>query len=196
MGNLATKIDQKYNYKDYSSWNDGERWEIIDGNAYNMSPVPLRNHQDAVGEIFWQIKNFLKDQKKHKCSAYIAPFDVRLPKSNEDKNSTSNVVQPDISIICDKKKLDDKGCFGTPDVIIEVLSPGTAQYDQTIKLELYEKSGVKELWFVHPIDKIIYVRYLKKNEYGKTFIYTENEVIDIKSIKGLQIDLSEVFTNE
>ena len=117
---LAKKLEDKYTYGDYLTWPEGERYEIIQGILYNMTPAPGRNHQKLVGNLFYYIKDYLKDKP---CEVYVAPFDVRLPFGKENENNTSTVVQPDISVICDKKKLDDKGCIGAPDLVIEIISP-------------------------------------------------------------------------
>lgn len=165
----APKYEELYTYADYLSWPEEERWELLEGIPYNMSPAPFRKHQSIAGELFRQIANFLHDKA---CEVYSALFDVRLlPEASQDElrkaddDDLTTVVQPDISVICDADKLDERGCLGTPDMIIEVLSPSTAAKDQIQKLALYEKCGVKEYWIVHPTDKIVTVRLL--NEYGK-----------------------------
>ncbi len=140
-------------YRDYLAWSDA-RYELIDGVAYLMSPAPSRVHQEVVGEIFRQIGNALDGKP---CRAYVAPFDVRLPKGSEPDELVETVVQPDVVVVCDPTKLDARGMRGAPDWIIEVLSPSTAAHDQTLKLALYERAGVRELWFVHPADKTVSV---------------------------------------
>lgn len=116
-----------YTYRDYYTWPIDERWELIDGKAYNMSPAPTRRHQEVAGELFRQTANFLQN---HPCQIYAAPFDVRLPRGGEADDLIDTVVQPDLSVICDSEKLDKAGCRGAPDWIIEVLSPATAAKDQ------------------------------------------------------------------
>jgi Uma2 family endonuclease len=151
---------QSFTYADYCGWSEDERWELIDGEAYDMSPAPTRHHQELVGEIFRQIANFLEGRP---CKVYVAPFDVRLPAGDEADAEVKTVIQPDISVICDPAKLDDAGCRGAPDWIVEVLSPGTAAKDQIRKRELYERHGVREYWLVHPTDRIL-TRYLREGE--------------------------------
>lgn len=146
---------ERFTYRDYCSWPDEERWELIDGVAYNMSPAPSLEHQEWVFEIGRQIGNYLLGKP---CRIFLAPFDVRLPEKNEPDDATFTVVQPDISVICDSTKLDQAGCRGAPDWIIEVLSPGTAAKDQIVKKALYERHGVREYWLVHPTDHIL-IRY-------------------------------------
>jgi len=139
---LAEKLNKKFNYADYLNWADDERWEIIEGVPYNMSPAPAREHQRVSAIIFVKIYNFLSGKE---CEVYFAPFDVRLAETkNEADEEIETVVQPDIVVICDQNKLDKRGCLGSPDIMVEILSPATSYKDQTEKLLLYEKHGVKD----------------------------------------------------
>ncbi|MDR1727824.1 MAG: Uma2 family endonuclease, partial [Acidobacteriota bacterium] len=135
--------EQRYTYADYCTWNDGERWELIDGAPYLMSPAPGRRHQEISGELFAQLHNFLEGKP---CKVYIAPFDVRLDAGGED----DTVCQPDIIVVCDTSKLDEKGCKGAPDLAVEVLSPSSTRMDGVVKLEKYREAGVREYWIVSP----------------------------------------------
>ncbi len=175
----------RYTYRDYCAWPDDERWELIDGQAYNMSPAPARRHQDVVVELSRQIANFLRD---HSCRVYTAPFDVRLPRAAEADDEVDTVVQPDISVVCDPQKLDDAGCRGAPDWIIEVLSPATAAKDQIRKRVLYQRHRVKEYWLVHPIDRILTIYRLEQDEYGKPDIQATEDATPVATLQGLQID--------
>src|ERR1035437_6969699 len=161
---LARRDINRHTYADYIGWSDGARYELIDGIAYAMSPAPTRRHQEVVGEMYRQIANTLKGSP---CQPYIAPFDVRLPNANEADSDIDTVVQPDISVICDKSKLDERGCRGAPDWVIEVLSSGTASHDQIVKRALYERVGVREYWLVHPADKVVTIYLLANGAYGK-----------------------------
>ncbi len=151
----ARQAKQKVTYADYCQWPDDERWELIDGVAYAMA-APSRKHQEFVVELSRQIGNFLVGNP---CRVYVAPFDVRLPESGEVDDLVGTVVQPDVLVVCDSDKLDDKGCRGAPDWVIEVLSPSTALHDMDAKRWLYERHGVKEYWVIHPVDRwvMIYV---------------------------------------
>jgi len=187
----AIKKGNGFTYGDYITWSDDERWELIDGYAYNMSPAPSRRHQQISRELEMPIAFFLADKP---CEVYDAPFDVRLPESDEADEEIYTVVQPDIVVICDAKKLDDKGCRGAPDIIIEILSPATSAKDMKIKLALYEKHGVKEYWVVHPTDNIVMIFKLnKKKMYGRPTVYAEDDKIRTPILKGLEIDLELVF---
>lgn len=154
MTDSAKILTPRYTYGDYAQWTGDERWELLDGEALAMSPAPKRLHQEVVGEVFWQIKNALRSKP---CRVFVAPFDVRLPQGSEEDDKIETVVQPDISVICDRAKLDEAGCRGAPDWIIEVLSAGTAGRDQVRKLELYERHGVGEYWIVDPVEQTLSV---------------------------------------
>jgi Uma2 family endonuclease len=128
----SLKEKKHYDYSDYCSWDDSERWELIEGIPYAMSPAPLEFHQRISGELYFQLKSFLLGKS---CNAYYAPFDVRLNADQED----NTVVQPDLVVICDFTKVDRRGCKGAPDLVIEILSDSTAQRDLFVKLNLYLK---------------------------------------------------------
>lgn len=151
----AEKLVQTYTYADYQNWSEDERWELIDGIAYAIT-APLRIHQSVVFEVGGQIRDYLKAQNA-RCKAYVAPFAVRLPKANQSDDKTDTVVEPDIVVVCDKTKLDRRGCRGAPDWVIEVLSASTALKDMNLKRDLYEKQGVKEYWIVHPEERWVMV---------------------------------------
>ncbi len=188
---LQNEPDRVFTYKDYLTWNDNKRWELINGAAYNMAPAPSVNHQRVSRQLLLQIGIFLSDKP---CEVFSAPLDVRLPELNEKDEDTKNVVQPDIVVVCDSSKLDEKGCQGVPDLIIEIVSPSSASIDNIKKLNLYEKNGVKEYWIVHPIYKIVTIYKIMENGlYGKPETYSEKNKIEVELLKGLTIDLSQVF---
>lgn len=184
--------DIPYTYADYLEWDDGERWELIHGVAYNMSPAPSRKHQEISQALSRKIGNYLDGKP---CKVYVAPFEVRLPLGDHDDNRTDNVVQPDIVVVCDKAKLDDRGCIGAPDFIIEILSPSTAKMDMVVKLNLYEKAGVKEYWLVHPTDHTVTVFKLGEDgKYGRYEVYEQSEQLSVDIFSDLVLDLREIFT--
>jgi Uma2 family endonuclease len=157
-----------HTYADYARWPEDTRFELIDGIAYAMGPAPARRHQEVAGEIFRQIADALEGTP---CRPYIAPFDVRLPRAGEADDAVDTVVQPDISVVRDKAKLDERGCRGAPDWIVEVLSPATASHDQIVKRALYERVGVREYWLVHPVDLVVIVYLLHEGAYGKPAVH-------------------------
>ncbi|MBF0397608.1 MAG: Uma2 family endonuclease [Desulfobacterales bacterium] len=185
------KEEKKYTYADYLTWDDNQRWEIIDGEVYDMSPAPSNKHQFIIWEISRQIGNFLFDKT---CQGRTAPFDVRFPESVICNDEIIDVVQPDIVVICDSSKLDKRGCHGAPDFIIEISSPSTAYKDYTVKLTLYELNKVKEYWIIDPINKIVTVYTLKKDgNYGKPFTCKNKKKLKVITLEGLEIDLDSVF---
>jgi len=188
---LAVKrTDIRYTYADYLEWDDSERWELIDGVAYNMLPAPSRKHQKISQILSREIGIYLKGKT---CEIYTAPFDVRLSLGDDDQKA-GNVVQPDIVVVCDKSKLDDRGCNGAPDFIIEILLPSTAKMDMILKLNLYEKAGVKEYWLVHPTDHTVTVFKLGEDgKYGRYEVYEQPEQLPVGIFSDLVIDLGEVF---
>ena len=162
---LAKRDIEHHSYADYLTWPEDCRYELVDGIAYAMAPAPARRHQEVVLEVARQIADALDGTP---CRPYIAPFDVRLATETKvSDHQIDTVVQPDISVICDRSKLDDRGCKGAPDWIIEVLSPATASHDQIIKRALYERVGVREYWMIHPTDRLVTIYTLNNGAYGK-----------------------------
>jgi Uma2 family endonuclease len=184
------KTDVKYSYADYLQWDGNQRWELVDGIPYNMSPAPSSIHQEVSGNIFRLFGNYLFNKP---CGVYSAPFDVRLSEKEEDQE-IFHVVQPDIVIICDPHKIDKRGAKGAPDLIVEVLSPGTAvKRDRMDKFYLYEKYGVREYWIVDPLHETIEVYLLQENHFGKQQLFTKGDVIEVSIFENLTVDLHDVF---
>lgn len=173
-----------YTYADYIKWDDDTRWELINGIPYKIS-APSRQHQEISIRLSSALFNFLKG--KH-CKVYSAPFDVRLNPDTLD----DTVVQPDIVVICDHSKLDDAGCKGVPDMVIEILSPSTSRYDRTTKFNRYREAGVREYWIVDPETKTLAVHILKGSDYI-THGYTDLDTTPVHVLDGCKINLGEVF---
>lgn len=184
-------VKEKYSYADYLTWDDGERWELINGEAWNMSAAPNRIHQKLSMYLSVEIGNFLKGKA---CEVYAAPFDVRLPKGVEkDDNSIFDVVQPDIAVICDKGKLDDRGCIGAPDLVIEILSPSTSYKDQSHKLFLYEEHGIREYWIINPTAQTLNVYLLDNNKFAQPVYFRDTGIWESPVLKGFSISLEDLF---
>jgi Uma2 family endonuclease len=193
MGLPATKDDRRYTYADFLTWPDEERWELIDGVPFDMSPAPGVLHQRVLREFLMQIANYLKDKS---CEVLSAPLDVRLPIENERDELVKNVVQPDIIVVCEPSKLDKRGCRGAPDLVIEILSPHTSRKDRMIKFNTYEQFGVKEYWLVAPEDKTVEVFSLGEGDnpiYGRPQFYNEGQSLPSVTVDGLVIELADVF---
>ena len=182
---FALEKDKHYTYRDYLTWPDDVRCELIDGVVYMMSPALILAHQDVAGEIFFQAKQALRGKP---CRAMIAPLDVRLPRSAEADEETDVVVQPDVLVVCDASKLDRRGVRGAPDWVVEVLSPSSASRDQIEKRRIYERHGVLEYWLVHPTDRILTVYRLQNGEYGKPDIFKLEGSTAVAVVPGLSID--------
>lgn len=181
----------KYTYADYLSWSEDERWEIIDGIAY-MQATPSPIHQEISGGLFVQFYQYLSGKP---CKVYPAPFCVRLTKDdNKNNENIKVVVEPDIAIVCDKTKIDGKGCNGAPDLIVEIISPSSVKNDKLIKFNKYEKAGVKEYWIVEPEGKLVSVFVLLEDQrYGRPEIYSEDDNIKVSIFPDLIVDLKPVF---
>jgi Uma2 family endonuclease len=184
---MSKMRDTKYSYADYLQWDDEQRWELIDGIPYNMSPAPSNTHQRVSISISSLFYNYLTDKP---CEVRSAPFDVRL---SEQDQMTANVVQPDISIICDSHKMDEHGCKGAPDLIVEILSPRTAQRDRRDKFRLYEKYGVREYWIVDPLHETIEVYLLQGNRFAEQQVYAKGDVIEVSIFADCQMNLNDIF---
>ena len=169
--------EQIYTTDDIYALPDGERAELIDGHIYYMAP-PSRRHQLIAGELFTIINTYIKS-KGGSCEPYIAPFAVFL--NGDDKN----YVEPDISVICDKSKLTDKGCTGAPDWIIEVVSPGSRRMDYYTKLFKYRTSGVREYWIVDPEKNRVTVYDLEHEDVNE---YTFEDTVNVCIYSDLSIN--------
>lgn len=186
---FALEQDKHYTYRDYLTWPDDFRCELIDGKIYLMTPAPLLAHQDVAGEIFTQAKLALRGKS---CRAFIAPVDVRLPSHAEVDENTDVVVQPDVFVVCDVDKLDRRGVRGAPDWVVEVLLPSTAGKDQIEKRRIYERHGVLEYWLVHPTDRILIIYRLVDGEFGKPDIYPLEGQTPVAVLPGVTIDWNEL----
>jgi Uma2 family endonuclease len=189
-------FEKSYTYADYLTWKFSERVELFKGRIFKMS-APSRQHQKMSLVIERKIDGFLS-KNKATCELYHAPFDVRLPlpahKIKGDKVDT--VVQPDICVVFDLSKLDDSGCNGSPDLIIEILSPENSKKEMRDKFELYESAGVLEYWIVEPYKEYI-IRYNlnKEGKYQGSPPMMEGMIITSEVLKGLEIDVTSLFDN-
>jgi Uma2 family endonuclease len=178
-----------YTYADYKGFDDNVKVEIIEGNIY-MQAAPSWQHQAICFELARQFGNYLVDKS---CRAFTAPFDLIIPNDNEDESST-NVVQPDLLVVCNKNGLKGTGYFGIPDLIIEICSPSTMRNDKVLKFNKYEQAGVREYWIVEPEGEFISVFTLQENmRYGRPDIYTDENKIRVGIFEDFIIDLKTVF---
>lgn len=182
---VVKKRAEKYTYSDYLKWPDEERWEVIDGEAYNMAPAPGIKHQNVVINFSSYLKQQLKDKL---CRPFVAPTDVVL--------SEYDVVQPDVLVVCDEKKITEANIQGTPDLVVEVLSPATALKDKREKRALYEKSGIREYIIIDPVELYVERFVLKGKRYGEPEIFGPQEVLPLDILEGTTVSLWDIFEVE
>lgn len=188
-------LNKRYTYADYLTWQFREMVELIRGKVVQMSPAPGTAHQRISGNLHRIISTFLLSKQ---CEVFTAPFDVRLPlppeKQSDEKIDT--VVQPDLSIICDPAKIDERGCNGAPNWIIEILSQSTSQVGLTDKYDIYQHAGVQEYWIVHPHEgTVLAYRLNEQGQYELLRItpFVRGEELPVGIFTGFSISLSEVF---
>jgi Uma2 family endonuclease len=175
-----------HTYADYLTWSATYGNELIDGIAYvGEPPAPSRLHQEVVVELCRQVTNSLQGKP---ARAYVAPFDVRLPKHGGTDDQIDTVLQPDVLIVCDLHKLDDRGMSGAPDWIAEVLSPSTASYDRTTKLAAYERAGVPEIWLIDPADRTVAIYRIAAGHYTQPIVLELSGQTGITAVPGVSID--------
>jgi len=193
MGDPALAPKEHFTYRHYRTWPDTERWELIDGRAWAMSPAPMTRHQEISGRLFLEIGIFLKGKS---CKVYDAPFDVLLPKGKESEDEIDTVVQPDIVVFCDTSKITKRGARGAPDWIIEILSPRTAKKDFEAKFLLYQRHGIREYWIADPANAVVHAwRLGEDGSFGDETLYEDGESAPSAVLKGLVIDAKELFVD-
>jgi len=182
---LKYEEDGRYTYADYEGWNDGNRYELIDGFVYLMS-APSSIHQSISMELSKQLAVFLTGKQ---CRVFAAPFDVCLNGLGDEDDT---VVQPDILVVCDTTKIERKYCNGAPDMVIEILSPSTSSRDIFTKLNKYQKAGVREYWVVDPDTMAVNVHILENDCYVIHSYESEDEIA-VTVLEGCVIKLPDVF---
>ena len=184
-------LGKSYTYADYLQWKFEERLELIKGKIFRMSPAPSMRHQRTSGHVFREISWHLKNKA---CQVFAAPFDVRLSQKGTKDTQIQTVVQPDICVICDKSKLDDRGCLGSPDIVIEILSPGNTKKEMRHKFRLYEENVVREYWVVFVAEELIQVyRLNEQNKYIADDPYVPGDEIITPVLPGFILKVEEVF---
>jgi len=176
----------RYSWDDYVTWPDDQRWELIAGVAYDMSPAPSIKHQNVAGSFFSILRQKLSGKS---CKPFIAPTDVVL--------SESDIVQPDVLVICDPNKITEQNIQGAPDMVVEVLSPSTALKDLREKKTLYERFGVKEYLIIDPLEVYVQRFTLTPSEgYDKGEMFGPQEIFRLNTIPDIELNLWEVFEVE
>ena len=196
MADPAVRPEAKYTYGDYKSWDDDERWELIDGEAWNMSPAPTPSHQLLITQFVARMVVHLGGPAKLAgCLVFPAPFDVViLDHPDQALDDARTVVQPDVSVLCDRGKLRAFGCLGGPDITVEIISPYSAKRDLAEKYAVYERAAVREYWVVDPGNRFVHVYRLEQNgKYGKPEIVTEGKAITSSVLAGFVLPAAELF---
>ena len=184
------KKSGRWTYADYCVWPEQERWELIDGEAYDMSPAPSTIHQSVSFQLGLVLGNFFRDRR---CRVLAAPVDVLLPRSDEVNAAVHTVVQPDLLVVCDREKILERVVRGTPDLVVEVLSPSTAKKDEGIKRDRYEQAAVAEYWLVHPVDHTVLRYSLVEGRYGRPDVFGEGDAMTSTRFPDLVVNWDEVF---
>ena len=181
---LAIK-KEKYSYADYVTWPDGERWEIIGGEAWNMTPAPTTKHQRIVVSLTLVLG---AQVEKAGCIPFVSPTDAVL--------DDHNVVQPDFLVVCDKAKVTPANIRGAPDLIVEVLSPATRIRDMREKRKLYECFGVREYLIFHPEDEMVERFRLVAGRYEAADIFNWDETMTLDAFPEITFNLRQIFDKE
>ena len=182
--------EDRYSFADLLAWDDNVRYELYSGIPVALAS-PSNIHQDISGEIYFQLKNYLRGKQ---CKVYYAPFDVRLFEKEGDRpEDVDCILQPDLMVVCDQSKIDRHGVHGAPDLVIEILSPGTARYDKLIKFNLYQRAGVQEYWLVDPITRTVCVYVLEEGSYHAGTVYSCDLSVPVSVLDDCHVDLTTVF---
>ncbi len=184
-------FNKTYSYADYLTWKFQERIELIKGKVFRMGPTPRVRHQAISIHLSSHLYNFLTGKN---CKVFNAPFDVRLSKRNALNEQVWTVVQPDVCVICDPSKLDELGCVGAPDIIVEILSPGNNTKELKTKYEVYEENGVREYWIIHPEEKTFLAYTLNEDgKYVPSALKTIGDEIITPILPGFILNLEGMF---
>ena len=180
-----------YTFADVLTWDESEQMEIIGGEVF-MRGTPSRLHQEISGEMSRQLANYLEGKK---CRVYHPPFAVRLFERDEDSpEDVDTMVEPDLTVVCDHDKLDEDGCKGAPDMVVEILSPSTQRHDRLVKLGLYQRAGVREYWIVSPEEQTVQVMLLDSGGVLQFHeVYDRDRIAKVNILDGCFIELAKVF---
>lgn len=192
MGLPVRKAEEHYTYGDYRRWPEDERWELIDGVAYNMCAAPTTGHQRVVVELGYQLEGFLRGKP---CRLFLAPCDVFFPRLREqDEDDVDTVVQPDLLVVCDPSRIRSNGIWGAPDLTVEILSPTTSRKDLREKYDLYQRSGVKEYWVVDPTGRWVQQYVLgPQGVYAPEVTFVETGTVVCTALEGFTLNVAELW---
>ena len=178
----ARRRSDGYTWDDYRAWGDEQRWQIIGGEAYAMTPAPSTHHQRLVARLYEQLARHFRNKR---CEVFLSPVDVRL--------SAKDVVQPDLLVVCDREQVKATHIEGAPALVVEIISPSSALIDQGLKMRLYARAGVREVWLVRPNPWLAEVLTLDGGTYRLRGAYSQEDQLASPSFRGLRVDLRNVF---
>jgi len=191
---LAKKLSRRFTYADACCWPEEERWELIDGDAWDMSPAPNPLHQEVSGRLFYRLYGHLRG---HGCRVFAAPIDLLLPEADEADDAVETVVQPDLVVVCDGEKVRERYLYGPPDLVVEIVSPSTARRDEGIKRDRYEAAGVEEYWVIYPVEQVVHRYRSKAGRYGAAEVFGLEDGSFLSSrFPELEVNLLELFDAE
>ncbi len=182
MSQYLNNKHASFTWEDYQNWPDDQRWELVDGEAYAMSPSPQTRHQLILSSLHAQIYNYLKNKS---CKVIPAPMDVKL--------SETDIVQPDILVVCDPNQIKQTHIDGPPTLVIEILSPFSLRHDRLRKTQLYAKFGVKEYWIVTPYPSLMEVLLLSNHAYEINGVFSNEDNLSSPTFSDLNLNLAAVF---
>jgi Uma2 family endonuclease len=185
-------LNKVYTYADYYKWQFDERVELIKGKIFKMSPAPSATHQRLSSRLHTAIGSYLWGKK---CELFSAPFDVRLPRKTSKDEDIITVLQPDLCVICDPSKIEERGCLGAPDLVVEVLSPGNSRKELKNKFDVYEEAGVKEYWIVDPIRQTLQINKLENGQYKPMRALTAGDIVTTEILPDFSLNVEELFEN-
>ena len=181
----------RYTYADYLTWEMDEMVELIKGKVFKWAaPAPSTSHQKVSLRLG---SAFLISLKNGPCQAFQAPYDVRLPVKSMRNQDIDTVVQPDLCVICDERKIQESGCLGAPDLVGEILSPGNNKKELRLKYDVYEEAGVKEYWVIHPIEQTLLIYSLIDGKYRSSGLFVSGDVVESTCIPGFKLNLVDIF---
>ena len=182
--------EKRYTYADLLSWDDSTRYELYDGQPVALAS-PSDVHQTICAELLRQLANYLVGKQ---CKVFPAPFDVRIFEEDGDSpDDVDTVLQPDLMVVCDQNKVDQRGVHGAPDLVIEILSPSSLRCDRLVKFNLYQKAGVREYWIVDPDSRTVSVYTLEDGAYHAAVVYSHDLAVPVGVLDDCRIDLPAVF---
>ncbi len=191
---LAEELPRCFSYADYLRWPDEERWELIDGDAWDMSPAPSLAHQAVSMRLGFLFHGHFRERG---CQVFASPVDVVLAPPEAEDDEIDTVVQPDLVVVCGREKMRESHVRGAPDLLVEIISPSTARKDEGIKRDRYERAGVPEYWVVYPVERVVHCYRLDGGRYGAPEVVgLEDGSLTSSRFPDLEVDLSELFGAE